>query len=287
MGSSAVLIPPAPVGSAPEGLPRYSLKLSTDSDEIEAVQRLRAEVFANEPGFAGAADSFVDGKDADAYDEHCEHLLVWEENAQEVVGCYRLLPPPAAIVMGGLYTAGEFELSSLDSLRPQTVEVGRACVRAEHRCGSVLALMWAGILAYLDRTGYEYLVGCVSVPIQEDPADIPGSHVRGIRDEVLVKNASEYRVYPHRPVVLDGAALDDIPAPAKVKSPPLIRGYQRIGAKFCGEPAHDPVFGVADFAVLLALKDANRRYLDRLRSAAQVAESRSAATSPSERSRQR
>ena len=47
--------------------------------------------------------------------------------------------------------------------------MGRAVVRDGHRNGGVVLLMWAGILAYLDRCGYDYVTGCVSVPV-EDPA---------------------------------------------------------------------------------------------------------------------
>ena len=43
--------------------------------------------------------------------------------------------------------------------------MGRAVVRDDHRNGGVVLLMWAGILAYLDRCGYDYVTGCVSVPV--------------------------------------------------------------------------------------------------------------------------
>ena len=55
--------------------------------------------------------------------------------------------------------------------------------------------------------------------------------------------------------------------------PPLLNGYLRLGASICGEPAHDPEFGVADFVALLGLHEANTRYLDRLRAAAATFES--------------
>ncbi|GAB4946901.1 hypothetical protein MAHJHV50_50880 [Mycobacterium avium subsp. hominissuis] len=35
-----------------------------------------------------------------------------------------------------------------------------------HRNGGVVLLMWAGILAYLDRYGYDYVTGCVSVHVR-------------------------------------------------------------------------------------------------------------------------
>ena len=86
-----------------------------------------------------------------------------------------MLPPPGAIAAGGLYTATEFDVTALDPLRPSLVEMGRAVVRGDHRNGAVVLLMWAGILAYLDRSGYDYVAGCVSVPVQGGPDAAAGS----------------------------------------------------------------------------------------------------------------
>ncbi|EUA72109.1 acetyltransferase domain protein [Mycobacteroides abscessus subsp. bolletii 1513] len=119
--------------------------MSNDSADIDAVQRLRYDVFSSEPGFqlASTPEAF-EGRDADRFDEHCDHLLVREDVSGDVVGCYRMLPPPGAIAAGGLYSATEFDISGLDSLRPQLVEMGRAVVRGDHRTGAVVLLMWAG-----------------------------------------------------------------------------------------------------------------------------------------------
>jgi putative hemolysin len=43
--------------------------------------------------------------------------------------------------------------------------------------------------------------------------------------------------------------------------PSLLRGYLRLGAWICGEPAYDPAFGCADFYVLLSIDRVNPRYL--------------------------
>jgi putative hemolysin len=251
--------------------PRYTLLLSTDPALIEAAQRLRHEVFTSEPGFAvsGASPGFEAGKDADRFDEFCDHLLVREDNTGELVGCYRMLPPPGAIAAGGLYTATEFDVTGLDTLQPSLVEMGRAVVRDDHRNGGVVLLMWAGILAYLDRCGYDYVCGCVSVPV-DDPCGPPGSQIRGVRDFVMRRHAApaEYTVYPYRPVTVAGKGLDDIDPPARLSVPPLMRGYLRLGAQVFGEPAHDPAFGVGDFPTLLDKRKADTRYLKRLRSVA-------------------
>jgi putative hemolysin len=270
MSTASVLIaadPPAVAGTAP----RYTLLLSTDPALIEAAQRLRHDIFTSEPGFA--LDGATDGKDADRFDEFCDHLLVREDDTGELVGCYRMLPPPGAIAAGGLYTATEFEVSGLDPLRPSLVEMGRAVVRDDHRSGAVVLLMWAGILAYLDRCGYDYVTGCVSVPVDVS-GGTPGSQIRGVRDFVLRRHAAagEYTVYPYRPVTIGGRGLGDIEPPARLAVPPLMRGYLRLGAQVCGEPAHDPDFGVGDFPALLDKRRADTRYLKRLRSVAAASE---------------
>ena len=273
MSTASVLIAADPPTLSTD-TPRYTLLLSTDPALIDAAQRLRHDVFTSEPGFelAGA----LDGRDADRFDEHCDHLLVREDNSGELVGCYRMLPPPGAIAAGGLYTATEFNVEGLDALRPSLVEMGRAVVREDHRNGGVVLLMWAGILAYLDRCGYDYVTGCVSVPIRGDGGDgePPGTQLRGVRDFVLRRHAAEpqYRVRPHRPVIINGRTLDEIPAPARPAVPPLMRGYLRLGARICGEPAHDADFGVGDFPALLDKRQADTRYLRRLRSVAAAAE---------------
>lgn len=263
MSTASVLIAADPTTPSAD-TPRYTLLLSTDPALIDAAQRLRHDVFTSEPGFALAG--VTDGRDADRFDEHCDHLLVREDNSGELVGCDRMLPPPGAIAAGGLYTATEFDVRELDSLRPSLVEMGRAVVREDHRNGGVVLLMWAGILAYLDRCGYDYVAGCVSVPVDSADGEAPGTQIRGVRDFVRRRHAAPYTVHPYRPVTIGGKGLDDIDPPARVGVPPLMRGYLRLGAKVCGDPAHDPDFGVGDFPALLDKRQADVRYLRRLRS---------------------
>jgi putative hemolysin len=273
MSIASVLIPSEkPHGTAassssgsPAG-PHYSLLLSTDPSLIEAAQRLRYDVFTSTPGFTLPVG---DGVDFDRFDEFCDHLLVRDDDTGELVGCYRMLAPAGAIAAGGLYTATEFDVRAFDSLRPSLVEMGRAVVRDGHRSGGVVLLMWAGILAYLDRYGYDYVTGCVSVPIgPEADGATPGSQLRGVRDFILSRHAAprHYRVHPYRPVLIDGKTIDEIPPPPRPSVPALMRGYLRLGAQVCGEPAHDTDFGVGDFCALLDKRRADTRYLRRLRS---------------------
>lgn len=265
MSTASVLIA-ADHSTTSADTPRYTLLLSGDPALIEAAQRLRHDVFTSEPGFS--LSGATDGRDADRFDQYCDHLLVRDDDTGELVGCYRMLPPSGAIAAGGLYTATEFDVRALDPLRPSLVEMGRAVVREDHRNGGVVLLMWAGILAYLDRCGYDYVTGCVSVPVAGNADGPPGTQIRGVRDFVRRRHAApaEYTVYPYRPVTIDGKTIDDIDPPSRVAMPPLMRGYLRLGAQVCGEPAHDPDFGVGDFPALLDKRKADTRYLKRLRS---------------------
>ncbi len=276
MSIQSVLIPaekPAP-GTRSSAEPRYSLLLSTDPVHVEAAQRLRYDVFSSEPGFALTGQDA--GLDIDRFDEYCDHLLVREDNSGELVGCYRMLSPAGAAAAGGLYTATEFDITALDALRPSLVEMGRAVVHKDHRSGAVVLLMWAGILAYLDRCRFDYVTGCVSVPVAGE-GEPPGTQIRGVRDFVLRRHLApaDYRVHPHRPVIIDGRPLDEIPPPARPVIPPLMRGYLRLGARICGEPAYDAVFGVGDFPALLDKRQADTRYLRRLRSMSAATEAAS------------
>lgn len=246
--------------------PRYSLLVSADRVHREAAQRLRYQVFAQEPGFMIPHNA--QGLDADRYDEFCDHILVRENATEEIVGCYRMLPPDAALAAGGYYTATEFDLTALDPAGHRIVEMGRAVVAPAHRSGTVLAMMWSGILTYLELAGHSQVMGAVSVPITT-PGLPQAANVRAVRDFTLARHANpaDRRVVPRIPVVVGGRALDEITPPPRPQIPPLLRGYLRMGAVVCGEPAHDPEFGVADFFALQDLAGANRRYLDRLRSA--------------------
>lgn len=229
----------------------YSLLVAKDSAEVQAAQRLRYHVFSEEMGARLPTADL--GVDADAFDQFCDHLVVRDEETGEIVGSYRMLPPDAAQRTGQLYADDEFDLSSLAPLRGSLVETGRSCVHADHRSGAVISMVWAGILRYMLLSGHSYIAGCASVPLQDG-----GACAAGVWDMVSTKHfaSEEHRVHPHNPWDTDSA-----PRPARRITPPLLRGYLRLGARVCGAPALDPEFGVADFFVLLPINSIDDRYL--------------------------
>lgn len=230
---------------------RYSLVLTTNSDEVRAAQRLRYRVFAGELG--ATLHSPEPGLDIDRFDAFCDHLVVREDVSGEIVGTYRMLPPSRAAAAGALYAEGEFALPALDPLRSSLVETGRSCVHPEHRSGAVVGLVWAGLARYMLLTGNRWLVGCGSVALGDG-----GATAASVWDQVQARHLAppSYRVRPHHPwdpTVVDG--------PRRVPLPPLLRGYLRLGAWVCGPPAHDPDFDCADFLVLLGLDHMDARHV--------------------------
>jgi len=237
-----------PLSTAPT---RYTVTLARDEADVRAAQRLRHDVFAGEMG--ALLSSSQPGLDVDAFDAYCDHLLVRDTTTGQVVGTYRLLPPDRAAVAGRLYSEGEFDLGPLAGIRSGLVEVGRSCVHPDHRDGAVIGLIWTGIARYMVDGGHEWLAGCCSIPLADGGALAAGTWDR-VRDKHLAPE--EYRVRPLLPWSAEGVAR-----PARTELPPLLRGYLRLGAWVCAEPAHDPDFGVADLYVLLSMRRVNPRYL--------------------------
>ena len=122
--------------------------LATSPSEVLAAQKLRWRVFVEELG--ARLNTPVQGVDSDRFDAHCAHLIVRDEDNGRIVGCYRILSPDAARRTGGYYSETEFDLGRLDHLRPQMVEIGRACIDADYRQNAaVIALLWSGLARYM------------------------------------------------------------------------------------------------------------------------------------------
>lgn len=229
--------------------PRLTLAIARSAAEVEEAQRLRFKVFAEEMGARLGDES--SGLDVDAFDRWCDHLIVRDADTLRVVGTYRILPPHRALELGKLYADAEFDLSRLAHLRPAMIEVGRSCVHRDYRTGSAILMLWAGLASYMKTGGYRHLVGCASAPLGDG-----GRQAARLRDD-LQKYVTdpEYRVFPHL-----AFPHERIERAATADMPPLIKGYLRLGAKVCGEPAWDPDFNTADFLIWLSLDQLNARY---------------------------
>jgi putative hemolysin len=227
-----------------------SLHLASTPEDVHEAQRLRYRVFAEEMG--ARLSSRDEGIDRDMFDPYCEHLLVREEDTGEVVGTYRILTSAAAKRIGGFYSEDEFDLTRLGPMRDRLLEVGRSCVHPRFRSGAAIALLWSGLAQFIRSGNYEYVMGCASIGMAD------GGHAAASLYNSLSRTALspvEYRVFPRCALPLD--ALE---GGRECIVPPLIKGYLRLGARVCGEPAWDPDFNCADLFMLLPVASLSRRY---------------------------
>jgi len=227
---------------------RLITSLARNQTEVQEAQRLRFKVFAEEMG----ASLTGDGIDQDAFDAYCEHLIVRERDENRVVGTYRILSPMQAEKHGGYYAETEFDITRLLHLSDRMAEVGRSCVHRDFRDGATISQLWGGLAKYMLQHGHEYLIGCASITMAD------GGHTAASLYNKLHRThgaPAEYHVFPRCPLPLHALNQN-----LDVQAPPLLKGYLRLGAYICGEPAWDPEFNTADLLILLPLSRMNGRY---------------------------
>lgn len=228
---------------------RYELRFARTQSEIDAVLRLRFEVFNLELG-EGLESSLQTGLDEDEYDTVCHHLMVTDRASDQVIGTYRLMTAELAST-SGFYSASEFDLSQLpDDVLSDAVELGRACIAREHRNTGVLLLLWKGLADYARLNNKRYFFGCCSLTSQ-DPLE--GWAIA----QQLGRDGAFHREFfvPPRPgyeCALEPDAANELP---QTKIPKLFSAYLRFGAKVCGPPALDSQFKTIDFFTLLDVNE--------------------------------
>lgn len=230
--------------------PAFQIEWASTSSEIKEAQRLRYKVFAEEMG--ANLSKNAEGLDVDEFDAYCDHLLIRDQDSLKVVGTYRVLPPHKAQEIGRLYSDAEFDLSRLDHLRPKLVELGRSCVHQDYRSGAVIMALWTGLAQYMQKNGYEIMLGCASIPMA-DGGHFAASLYNSLDSDQMAP--TEFHAFPRLPL-----PLDRLNGGLEVDAPPLIKGYLKLGAKICSAPAWDPDFNTADLLTMLRLSEINPRY---------------------------
>lgn len=233
---------------------RYAVRFARTHRELDAVLRLRFEVFNLELD-EGLASSFLTRRDEDEFDATSHHLLVVERASGRAVGTYRLRTSEADVESRGFYSAGEFNLACLPpQVAGESVEIGRACIAREHRNTQVLFLLWRGLAAYLGHNRKRYFFGCCS---------LAGTDAReGLRVLEYMERGGHMHptiyVPPRAGFECDG---DTVAAGSDVEPsvPKLFCTYLRFGAKVCGPPALDRAFKTTDFFIIFDANEMNAK----------------------------
>jgi putative hemolysin len=224
--------------------PVYRLRLAGSAADVRAAQALRFEVFNLELD-EGLVQSYDTGLDEDPFDAVCEHLIVEDTSAGQIVGTYRMQTGARALAGRGYYSEREFDFTPFEAMRPIILELGRACIHIKHRNFAVLNLLWKGIASYAQAHGARYLLGCSSLT-SRDPAVGAAAHV------LLARHLAP-AAWRTRPQAAFACALDSLAVPAP-RIPRLLSAYLALGATLCGEPAIDREFGTIDFLTCLDIQ---------------------------------
>ncbi len=262
------LLPRFAIGNAAPGFVELragnlGVRLAETSDELDAVQALRYRVFYQEMGACADALTRATERDCDVFDAVADHLLVVDHDLGEgplsVVGTYRLIRQSAAAKLGRFYSAGEYDISVLETFDGTLLELGRSCTAAEYRSRAVMQLLWRGIAAYVFHYGIDLMFGCAS---------LAGTDPDALAQELTYLTTCHLAPPEIRPRALaeqyvdmarcDVGDLDRRRALAGL--PPLIKGYLRLGG-FVGDGAViDRQFNTTDIAVVVQTELVTEKY---------------------------
>lgn len=231
----------------------YATRLLRTAEERRSVFALRHSVFHEEHH----GRTLESGLDCDEIDLHCDHLGLFHEPSQRLVGTYRLV---SSELHSRFYTQGRFELSDFFLLPGTKLELGRACVARDHRTGPALAVLWKGISRYASVIGARWLFGSASVRLT-DPDAIARLYA-GLDRAGALTRAFQISVLPARriPEFHERVLRSLPPADLDAELPPLFASYLKAGARIAGEPAYDPYLFCADFFAVLDVHEMSARY---------------------------
>jgi putative hemolysin len=268
---AAATVPPRPIEPtlAPLRFNDFVVRLAASPEDVDAAQALRYRVFYDEMGASPSPDARAAHRDVDAFDAFCDHLLVIDKEksnggSEAIVGTYRLLRRSVAARHRGFYSAGEFDLSRLESLSAEIVELGRSCVDPAYRSRGVMQLLWRGLAAYVHAYDIHLMFGCASFP-GTVPAAI-GRELSYLHHYHLAPVSLRPRALPklYVPMAVMPRSAIDVQA-AINELPPLIKGYLRVGG-FVGDGAVvDHQFNTIDVCIIVRTDQLTAKYERRYR----------------------
>lgn len=107
-------------------------------------------------------------RDIDEFDFYYKHLIIWDDEALEIAGAYRLGLSGEIVEdfdMEGLYTSSLFEYyEGFDNQLARGIELGRSFVQPKYWNSRALDYLWQGLGAFVkSRPDMRYLFGAVSL----------------------------------------------------------------------------------------------------------------------------
>lgn len=139
------------------GTGRYQARFAEGESDLDRAQALRWRAFR-----AARGQGAEGGRDVDAFDTVCRHVLVEEVRGGRLVAAFRLLPLADGRDIGRSYAAQHYELAGLRAYPRKMVEMGRFCLDPEWHDPDILRVAWAAMTRFVDEEGVGMLFGCSS-----------------------------------------------------------------------------------------------------------------------------
>ncbi len=150
------------LGSTTDDKAIYLVDAEEAPTVIKEIGRLREYTFRKVGEGTGTK------RDTDKYDDYYAHLVLWDDEALEIVGAYRI--GECSWIMSWLGKEGLYmnELckidNSLDDTLDSAIELGRSFVQPKYWGSRALDYLWQGIGAYLSHNPQiRYMYGPVSI----------------------------------------------------------------------------------------------------------------------------
>lgn len=202
----------------------------------------------------------IEKKFKDVYDDLCDHLICCDITNQRVVGTYRLVMKKHIEDVGSFVTEDEYDISKIKS--NNILELGRAVVTEDYRGGSVIKLLWRGLIKYAKLNNVRYMFGTGSFfgndinEYKHALSYIYYNHLSPQDVRVQAREHSRSKINLISPEQIDLRK-------AKNEMPTLIKGYIKIGATFGEDAFIDVPFNSIDVFVLLDVDKVDPRILKR------------------------
>lgn len=228
----------------------FEVRLAQTSEDLQAAQRLRYDVFVRELGGGGTLVDHKAGLERDHFDPYFDHLLLIDKTQGAVVGVYRLMRSEMAVNAGGFYSEAEYDLTCLKNSGRKLLELGRSCLHRDYRGGAGLHYLWAGLAQYVAQHQIEVLFGVASfhgtdVGALADPLSfLHHRHLAPVDLRVKAHHKSFQNMN-----LIDEPHLDR--RKAMLQMPSLIKAYLRLGG-CVGEGAFvDHTFNTVDVCLIM------------------------------------
>lgn len=233
----------------------YTIKTADSWSEISEVLALRYAVFHRE----FRKKKFPIGLDIDQFDRHCDHLVIYDNRVDRIVGTYRMI---SSDFCPGFYSEQEFAMGQLLDAPGMKLELGRACIHQSYRNGIVISLLWRGISDYLQALGAKYVFGCASIktiePARAAAVSLALENQGVVTHEFDIAPTAKYKIGQFNELRLTQSAADIEAAEELI--PPLFKAYLKAGVRVVGEPALDREFACIDFLTILRVDELDARY---------------------------